>query len=166
MDIIKHFRNGTESTQNGNIDVDNQIIDIPYGFLIIRADANSNEKIYPSGGQATITETVIRTYEQGTRETNHYIREDTEEDTYEKVEIYFDKTTGVAAEYYYEFRETSNSYVTTTKETLTLDSSILWAIPEFPTYAVLPFLIFASLLIALYGKKLRAHLLQTKAEQY
>jgi hypothetical protein len=156
MDITKHFRNGTETTQNGNTDVDKQIIDIPYSFLIIRSNANPNEKIYPSGGHATITETVLRTYEKGERETNHYISESTTEDTYEKVEIYFDRTTGVAAEYYNELRETSNSYVTTTKETATLDSSILWEIPEFPAHAILLILIFTSLFIMLYGKKLRA----------
>jgi hypothetical protein len=156
MDITKHFKNGTESTQNGNTDVDKQIIDIPYSFLIIRANANPNETIYPSGGHATITETVLRTYEKGERETNHYTSESTTVDSYEKVEIYFDRTTGVAVEYYYEFRETSNSYVTTTKETVTLDSSILWTIPEFPAYAILLIFTITSLLIILYGKKLRA----------
>jgi hypothetical protein len=155
MDITKHFKNGTQSTQNGNTDVDKQVIDIPYSFLIIRSNANPNEKIYPSGGHAIITETVPRTYEKGTRETNHYISESTTEDTYEKLEIYFDRTTGVAVEYYNEFRETSNSYVTTIKETATLDSSILWTIPEFPAYAILLILAFTSLFIALYVKKLR-----------
>src|SRR3989304_1359708 len=166
MDITKHFRNGTETTQNGNIDVDKQIIDVSYGFLIIRAGANPNEKIYPSGGRATITETILRTYEEGTRETNHYVSESTTTDTYEKIEIYFDKTTGVATEYHFEFRETSNSYTTTTKETIILDSSVLWIIPEFPTYAILLILTFTSLLIALYGKKLRTHSSQTKTQQY
>ena len=156
MDITKHFKNGTESTQNGNTDVDTQLIDIPYSFLIIRANANPNETIYPSGGHATITETVVRTYEMGQRETNYYINEDTDEDTHEKVEIYFDRTTGVATEYYCEYRETSGSYVTTTKETVTLDSSILWTIPEFPTPAILLIFTFTSLFIALYGKKTRA----------
>jgi hypothetical protein len=156
MDMTAHFRNGTENTQNGNIDVDKSIIDLPYGFLIIRANANQNEKIYPSGGHATITETIPRTYPNGTRQTNHYISESTTTDTYEKTEIYFDRITGVATEYYYELRETSNSYVTTTKETAILDSSILWIIPEFPAYAILLILAFTSLAIALYVKKLRA----------
>lgn len=156
MDVTKHFKNGTQSTENGNIDVDKSIIDIPYGFLIIRANANADEKIYPSGGHATITETILRVYENGTRETNHYLSEDTDEDTYEKIEIYFDKTTGVVVEYYSELRETSDSYTTTTKETATLDSSILWTIPEFPAYAILLILTFTSLFIALYAKRLRA----------
>src|SRR3989304_3838970 len=106
MDITKHFRNGTETTQNGNIDVDKQIIDIPYGFLIIRANANPDEKIYPSGGHATITETILRTYAQGTRETDRKSTRLNSSHGYEKIEIYFDKTTGVAPEYYFEFRET------------------------------------------------------------
>jgi hypothetical protein len=155
LEVTRHFRNGTESSETGQIDVNQEVIDVSFGFLIIRAGANPNEKIYPSGGRATITETVLRTYEKGERETNHYISESTEENTYDKVEIYFDKTTGVAVEYYNEFRETSNSYVTTTKETVTLDSSTLWTIPEFPTYAILLILTFTSLFIVLYVKKLQ-----------
>jgi hypothetical protein len=70
-------------------------------------------------------------------------------------EINFDKTTGASIECIREFHETSNSY-TTRKEKLTLDSSSVWAIPEFPTYAILLILAFTSLLIVLYGKKLHA----------
>ena len=164
LEVTRHFRNGTESSETGQIDINQEIIDVSFGFLIVRANISANEKIYPSGGRTTITETILRTYAQGTRETNHYLSEDADEDTYEKIEIYFDKATGVATEYHYESRETSDSYTTTTKETLTLDSSILWIIPEFPTYAVLLILIFASLLMALYGKKLRAHPSQTKTK--
>jgi len=153
MDITKHFKNGTESTQNGNTDVDTQLIDIPYSFLIIRANANPNEAIYPSGGHATITETVLKTYEMGQRETNYYLNEDTDENTYEKVEIYFDKTTGIATEYSCEYSETADSHVTTTKETVTLDTTILWAIPEFPPYTIPLILPLTSLLILLYKKK-------------
>jgi hypothetical protein len=150
--------NKTQLIQIGIKSVSGSLInmDMTAHFLIIRANANQNEKIYPSGGHSTITETIPRTYPNGTRQTNHYISESTTTDTYEKTEIYFDRITGVATEYYYELRETSNSYVTTTKETAILDSSILWIIPEFPAYAILLILAFTSLAIALYVKKLRA----------
>jgi len=58
VDIAKHFKNGTVTKQNGNLDVNSQVIEIPYGVLIIRAAANPNEKIYPVGGHATLGETT------------------------------------------------------------------------------------------------------------
>jgi hypothetical protein len=151
-----HFKNGTENTQTGSVDVDNQIINVPYGFLLIRANSNPNEKIYPAGDYAaTINETVLRKYPNGERETSHYITENTRENTYEKTEIFFDRATGVAVESQYESRETSGSYVTTTKEIITIKISNVWTIPEFPAYAILLILTFTSLFIVLYGKKLR-----------
>jgi hypothetical protein len=152
-----HYKDGTENTETGSVNIDQQTIDVPFGFLLIRANSNPNEKIYPAGDYAaTINETVLRTYPDGKRETSHYITENTRENTYEKTEIFFDRATGVAVESQYESRETSGSYVTTTKETITIKSSSIWTIPEFPAGTVLLILTFTSLFIVLYGKKLRA----------
>jgi hypothetical protein len=152
-----HLKNGTENTKTGSVNVDEQTINVPFGFLLIRANSNPNEKIYPGGDYAaTINETVLRTYPNGQRQTSHYITETTKGNTYEKTETFFDRATGVAVESQYESRETSGSYITTTKETITIKSSNVWTIPEFPTYAILLILTFTSLFIALYVKKLRA----------
>jgi hypothetical protein len=157
VETTLHLKNGTENTKTGSVNIDQQIIDVPFGFLLIRANTSPNEKIYPAGDYAaTINETVLRKYPNGERETSHYITENTRENTYEKTEIFFDRATGVAVESQYESRETSGSYVTTTKEIITIKSSNVWTVPEFPAYAILLILTFTSLLIMLYRKKLHA----------
>lgn len=75
---------------------------MPYRFLIIAGNLNANDKIYPSGGQATINETILRTYPNGDRETNKRLVETTSEKHYEKTEVYYDKIKGIAVESYYE----------------------------------------------------------------
>src|SRR3990170_90576 len=154
MDVTKNFRNGTDSTENGNTDVDRQIIDISYSFLIVRSDANPNEKRYPSGGHATFSETTLKTFPIGQIETITYRKEDISENDYEKTEIFYDRATGIAMEYQNEQRQTSGAYETTTRETLILESRTLTATPEFPLYVIIPIAItVAAVLIVLLARR-------------
>ena len=134
IDFTKHFKNGTETTQNGNINVDTQVLELPYSVLLIRAGANPGEKIYPSGGHATLNETATGSYPIGQIETISYVSQQTSDTGNETTEILFDRANGVAVEYNWQSNETSGSYVTTTKETLLLTS---WSVPEF-TSILLP----------------------------
>jgi hypothetical protein len=127
-DFTRQYKNGTVIKKNGNIDVYSQILEIPYSVLIIRAFANTNEKIYPAGGYPTLSETEFRTTSVGRIETIHFLSPTTSQLNYERTEIFYDRTRGVGLEYNFEARETSGSYVTTTKVTLLLTS---WVIPEF-----------------------------------
>jgi hypothetical protein len=156
VDVTRHFNNGTEQTQNGNIDVNTQVLEIPYSSLIIRADANPGEKIYPAGGHATLTDTATRTYDVGQIDTIRYVSPDATGANTQKTEIYYSRTNGVGVEYNFVTQETSGSYVTTTRETLLMKS---WVIPEFPVTAVLMILLLAIpvLLIAYKKKPLSNH---------
>jgi hypothetical protein len=156
VETTLHFKNGTETIKNGTVDTYHEAINVPFGFLLIRANSNPNERIYPDGSNTIVNETITRTYPNGNRETNRFITEFTTESTYERTEIFFDRATGAAVEFQYEGREKSGSYETTTKEIITIQSSNVWTIPEFPAYAILLILTFTSLFIVLYGKKLRA----------
>lgn len=152
--VTQHYKNGTENTQNGNIDINKQQINAPYGFLIIRANSSADEKIYPLGGHTTINETLLRTYSVGQRETSHSVFTKTEEGYYEKTEMFFDRATGAALEYQFETRETSGSYVSTIKETITIRS---WIIPEFPTFAIMMLVVAGTPLILILRKKLTSY---------
>ncbi len=152
VDFTKHFKNGTETTQNGNINVDTQVLEIPYSVLLIRAGANPGEKIYPSGGHSTLNETETITYPIGQIETIQYISQETSGTSNETTEIFFDRANGVGVEYNWASNETSDSYVTTTKETLLLTS---WVIPEF-TSIMIPILAITAIAITLiFWKKHR-----------
>ena len=151
IDLTKLYKNGTESTQNGNINVDTQLLELPYSIMIIRAGANTDEKIYPSGGHATLSETATKSYSIGTIETIRYVSVDDSVDSNQKTEIIYDKANGVGLEYNFESQETSGSYVTTTTETLMMTS---WVIPEFPSTAVLMLLLIAiPIVLVAYRKK-------------
>lgn len=150
------LRDGTQNKATGYININTGDIEINYGTLIVSANLNANDKLYPSGGNAKVSDTSARTYPSGQRETNHYISETTNQNYYEKVEIYYDKQKGVAVNYYYESRETSDGYTATTKETLTNTNSEVWSISEFPTYIIALVIVSASifLLLAKNNKKL------------
>jgi hypothetical protein len=151
VDVTRHFNNGTETTQNGNIDVNTQVLDVPYSILIIRANANSGEKIYPAGGHSILSDTATRTYSIGQVDTVRYVSPDTTDGNSQKTEIYYGKTNGVAVEYTLISQETSGSYVTTTRETVLINS---WVIPEFPAITVLMILLLAiPILLVAYKKK-------------
>jgi hypothetical protein len=150
VDFTRHFNNGTENTQNGNIDVNSQLLEIPYSVLIIRAGANSGEKIYPAGGHATLSDVATRTYSIGRIETIRYVSPEAAGSNFEKTEIFFDRANGVGVEYNFESQETSGLYTTTTKETLMITS---WVIPEFPSTAVLTLLLIAIPIVLITFKK-------------
>jgi hypothetical protein len=150
VDSIRHFNDGTETKQNGNIDVNLQVLEVPYSSMIIRANANPDEKVYPLGGRATLNEIATKTYAIVQVETIHYVFADSQSSSSEKTDIFYDRAHGVGLEYSVETQETSGSYVTTTIETLTMVS---WVIPEFPSTALLLVLLLAVPVALLAAKK-------------
>jgi len=146
-DFIRQYKNGTQTKQNGNIDVNSQILEIPYAVLIIRAFANPNEKIYPAGGYPTLNETEFRTYPIGRVETIRYFSQMCSETNYQKTDIYYDRARGVGLEYTFETRETLDETVTTTNVTMMITSI---TVPEFPSIALLivPAIAFSIIIIA------------------
>jgi len=156
------FKNGSQAKTTGYIDINTGNLQLNFGSLIVGANLNVQDKLYPSGGNALINDTSMRTYPSGQRETNHYISETTDENYYEKVEICFDKAMGVAVSYYYESRETVDGYTTTIKETLNSTNSAVWAValpspsvPEF-SFLVVPVVLAAASAVLLIGKKAKS----------
>ena len=129
VDFIRHFKNGTQSVESGTINIQSGLVTVPYGFLIIGANLTKNQRIYPSGGYQTITDTVTRSYPSGQRETNVISGEDSSQ----KTAIYFDKIKGIAVDYSYEIRETSGGYTITTIERLISTNADVWTVASAPT---------------------------------
>jgi hypothetical protein len=152
LDVTKYFKNATENTERGTADIVNEVINVPFGFLILASNIGGTDKMYSSGGSAVFTETLQKTYPDGQRETNHRLYEATGEDRYQRMEAYYDKASGVAYEYIAENQQTANSYVTTTRETMTLTESSIWVVPEFPFYIV-PLIFAAGSAILLFTVK-------------
>jgi hypothetical protein len=123
-DFIRLFYNGTQTVQSGSINIESGTATIPFGFLIVSANLNKDQKVYPTGGHQVITDTVMRSYASGQRETNVMSGGDSSETT----TIDFDKVKGVAFDYSYEIRSTSGDFNIVSTETLTSTNSNEWAV--------------------------------------
>jgi hypothetical protein len=151
VDFIRIFNNGTQTVQSGSINVESGTVTIPYGFLIVGANLNKDQQVYPTGGHQVITDTVMRSYASGQRETNVMSGGDSSDST----TINFDKIKGVAVYYSNEIQDTSGGYTIVSTESLTNTNSDSWAvIPEFPSMAVfMALLIAVPIVLVAYKKK-------------
>jgi len=124
VDFIRLFNNGTQTVQSGSINIESGTVSVPYGFLIIGANLNKNQQVYPTGGHQVITDTVTSSFAGVQRVTNVI----SSEDSSEKTTIDFDKAKGVALDYLFEIRETSGNYNIVSTETLTSTNSNDWGV--------------------------------------
>ncbi len=136
LEKIDSLKNGSQKQQSGFIDINTGNVQISFGSLIVASDINAQDKLYPSGGDAIISETISRTYTSGQRETNHFISQTNEPDHNQMVEIYYDKLKGVAVSYYFETQETSNGHTTSTQEYLTCTNVDTWIVAPLPSYTI------------------------------
>ena len=122
VDVIRLFNNGSQKVESGTINVENGLVTVPYGFLIVGANLAKGQQVYPNGGHQTITDTVTRSYPNGQRETNVISGQDSEQ----KTVIYFDKIKGITVDYSYTIYETSGSYSIVSTEQLINTNSDVW----------------------------------------
>jgi hypothetical protein len=125
--ITTSYLNGTKATADGFCNIDTgECVGLPF----IGANLNKNDLVDPSAPEPwSVNETVTRTYQNDTRETNYLKIEDN--GSYEDVgevtrtyEYYFDRSTGVLVEYTMEV-----SYGDTTSSTESkLLSSNVWTV--------------------------------------
>ena len=168
LEIVKHFKDGTEKTENGSVDIETGA-----GIMngrIISANLNANDTIYTGSPFSTskIDETIVRTYPDGERETNHanttwelngtlYINSQTINGTEKGVtNCYWDRSTGILVENSYEEVEQyeGGEYLTTLSATYRITESNVWTVPEFPTWtSMLLILIVLTVAIATYKRR-------------
>ncbi len=152
VDFIRFFKNGTQYTTAGTINVESGLTSVPFGFLIIGANLEKNQQVYPNGGYQTITDTVMRSYATGQRVTNVISGEDSSGSK----TTYYDKIKGIAVEYSYEIRGVSGGYTTSSTEKMVNTNSDVWSvIPEFPVFVVPLVLVAASAVLLLAMKRTR-----------
>jgi hypothetical protein len=154
LQVTYIFKNGSHTSETGQVDINKEISDVSFGFFFVRANVSSGELIYPAGtGGATMNDTATRTYASGQRETNHFTTQSGSPDNMQEINIYYDKIRGVAVEYTNEISETTNSLTTTTIESLTLANPDELTIPELPTIIALIVVVVASVAILAIKKK-------------
>jgi hypothetical protein len=155
--ITTHYRNGTEIGSDESCDI--ETLEFSGGPPFIGANLGRNDLVNPSASEPWyINETVTRTYKNGPRQTNH-LKLETISDSPDVGEIsliydyYFDKSTGVTVEYYYEFSYSGLTSITQSK----IISSNVWVIPEFPSFIILPAFMMITLFAVAIKKRLFHH---------
>jgi hypothetical protein len=151
-----HFKNGTDLIQGGIADIDTGSGNLTY--WVIAANLNPNDTVYAPSTDRVINETMVRTYPDGTRNTNHlnvateYNTTDLYQHTSEN--YYWDKSTGVMVEMSTHMVTQTNVSQMNVSATLTIAESNVWVVPEFPTWTSIP-LILTVLTIAIICVKRR-----------
>jgi hypothetical protein len=157
LQFTSHFKNGTEIVENGYIDVDTGDGNMTY--VVISSNLDVNDTVYTSLEYSTqkINETVIRSYPNVVRETNHMNQTMTgifnETSLYYSKNIYWDRPTGMCVEESYEIRNQTGEYLTTWSMSFRIADSNVWIIPEFPSLIILPLFMMATLLAVIVYKR-------------
>jgi hypothetical protein len=129
--MTSHYKNGTEITTGGWVDV-NTGNNVNLSESVISANLTAGDSEYTSSPYNTniINNTVTRTYLGVGRETNHlgYAYPGGSTD------LYWDKTTGFLVEVLVESTSHTFGYVTTSSLDVQIISSNVWIVPEFPTW--------------------------------
>jgi len=152
-----HFKNGTEKIESGYINIDTGDTE-NMGGAAISANLEANDTLYTAYA-SKINETVVRTYPDSVRETNH-LNVTLEESLmqyyhYRSDNLYWDKQTGILVEQYVEEIEQTEEYLTTYSASVRITESSVWVIPEFPIRtSMLLILIVLTVAIVLYKRRL------------
>jgi len=129
--ITSHYKNGTEISTPGWVDVNtgNSLI-LTESFISANLAAGDSEYTSSPYNTNIINNTVTRTYLGVGRETNHlgYAYPGGSTD------LYWDKTTGFLVEVLVESTSQTFGYTTTSSLDVQIISSNVWTVPEFPTW--------------------------------
>jgi hypothetical protein len=131
------FKNGTETTNDGWVDVDTG--DGNTTALFISAGLGPGDSMYTGSpyNTWTINETVLTTYPSGARDTNHINTTATSSSSQgnlsETTNLYYDKSTGALVQFSKAVSNQTETYLTTYSEEMQITNSSVWTVPEFPT---------------------------------
>lgn len=164
---VKHFKDGSEKTENGNVSVyagTGHMPAIMIGISVtISANLNENDTIYasPHFSDWKINETVTKTYAGGGRETNHLnmtwestwtINSTLYETIYYFEDFYWDRRTGILVEYSFEEIMRVGEYLTTLSMSYRIVESNVWIVSEFPmwTLTLFVFIVISVAIVIFY----------------
>lgn len=145
IQATSHFKNETETFEGGCVNIDTG--DGNMSLVVISANLNANDALYTSGSYSTwkINETIVRAYPNGARETNllnmtyehSWTVNETQNYYYFTMNFYWDKSTGILVEDYYELINQTGEYLTTWSALAGITESNVWVVPEFPTWTAI-----------------------------
>jgi hypothetical protein len=168
VQAIMRYKNGTEQTTGGYVDVDTGDFE-NWTMWIISANLNENDTLYTSGMYTLyrINETIIRTYPDGARETNHVNITAESNITgfyqHQSMNYYWDRQVGAIVEISQNSTLQEGENVETSSLSIRITDSDVWVIPEYPTWIpiILTLTMITTATISL--KKLRTRVVYRKS---
>ena len=158
--LTTYYKNGTEETVGGYVDIETGEGENMTMF-VVSADLGENDTIYTSNewSDAKINETVVRTYPDSVRDTNHLNITATfySEESYQSMSLnyYWDKSTGILVELSEVVATVTYGYLTFSSLLSRITDSNVWTIPEFPSYLILLLFMTATLLAVIVYRSMR-----------
>jgi hypothetical protein len=156
--LATYYKNGTEKTVGGHVDIETGEGENMTMF-VVSADLGENDTIYTSNewSDAKINETIVRTYPDSLRDTNHLNITATfySEESYQSMSLnyYWDKSTGILVELSEVVVTVAYDYVTISSLLIRTTDSNVWIVPEFPSFLILPLFILTTLLAVIIYKR-------------
>jgi hypothetical protein len=130
---ITHYKNGTETTMSGWIDVNTGAGNAT--MIFISANLAAGDSLYTSSyNNWFINDTAPRTYLSGVRDTNHIDVTGLSGTVSSHYNVYWDKSTGVLVDQLRVITNQTGTYTTTASLDVQIISSDVWIVPEFPTW--------------------------------
>lgn len=139
---ITHYKNGTETTMSGWIDVNTGAGNAT--MIFISANLAAGDSLYTSSYNTWfINETVPRTYSSGVRDTNHIDVTGLSGTVSSHYNVYWDKSTGVLVDQLRVITNQTGTFTATASLDVQIISSDAWIVPEFPTWTPLLLILIA-----------------------
>lgn len=156
---VMHLKNGTDVTNFLLTDVDTGAGNSTN--WVVSANLNPNDSLYTTGEYSAwkINETIVRTYPDVTRDTNH-VNITAEMNMsgvyqYASTNFYWDRSAGIVVEMAIMSRSQMEAIQTNMTSIITITESDVWVIPEFPTWTPMLLILTAlTVFVAIYKRRL------------
>jgi hypothetical protein len=140
--LTLHYKNGTENTEGGWINVDTGDGE-NLTVWFVSANLGVNDTIYNSSSYstATINSTAPKAYASGVRDTSclniTYFSEVNANQNYsESISLYWDRSTGALVGYSIDYLNRTGPNTTVWKARVGITDASVWAVPEFPIWGL------------------------------
>jgi len=156
--LTTYYKNGTEETVGGYLDIETGEGE-KMTMFVVSADLGEHDAVYTSDewSSAKINETIVRTYPDSVRDTNHLniTAAFSSEESYQSMYLnyYWDRSTGILVELSEVLVTAAYDYVTISSLLSRITSSNIWIVPEFPSFLILPIFMIATLLAVIVYKR-------------
>jgi hypothetical protein len=156
--VTTHYKNGTETANTGS-----QNVESGYGGTFVAANLNANDSLYSSGYYSNwiINDTVVTLYPSGARQTNRVnitMTQGSPPGNYlsQNQRQYYDRETGAMVEIAIGYFNHTGIYATQYSLRAALVNTNRWlAVPEYPSFVILPLFMIATLLAVMVYKRKR-----------